>query len=234
MPPSSESQVEHQSLSVYAQPVLSRSLLSLTTSVVPYVALSVLMVLTIDATYLPTLVLAALAAGFLVRTFVVFHDCAHGSLLPSRRANRYVGRILGLFVLSPFSRWRHDHAVHHGTSGDLDRRGVGDIPTLTTEEYRTRSWKGRLGYRVVRNPVVMFGLGPVLAMVVGPRIATRTQRPRLRNSVLLTDMALVVIAGGLCWLVGWERLLLAWAPPAMVAGSVGLWLLHRQAQFDDA
>jgi omega-6 fatty acid desaturase (delta-12 desaturase) len=169
-----------------------------------------------------------------VRTFVVFHDCAHGSLLPSKRANRYVGRILGLFVLAPFSRWRHDHAVHHGSSGDLDRRGVGDILTLTTEEYRTRSWNSRLAYRVVRNPLVMFGLGPVLAMIVGPRIATRAQRPRLRNSVLLTDMALLVIAGGLGWLVGWERLLLVWAPPAMLAGSVGIWLFYVQHQFEDA
>jgi len=208
--------------------------LDLTTSVVPYVALSVLMILTIDASYLLALVLVAPTAGFLVRTFVVFHDCSHGSLLPSKRANRYVGRILGLFVLSPFARWRHDHAVHHGSSGDLDRRGVGDILTLTTEEYRVRSWKGRLAYRVVRNPLVMFGLGPVIAMIVGPRITTRAQRPRLRHSVLLTDCSLLVTAGGLCWLVGWERLLLVWAPPALLAGSVGIWLFYVQHQFEDA
>ena len=209
-------------------------MLDLTTSVVPYVALTVLMILTIDATYLPTLLLIVPAAGFLVRTFVAFHDCAHGSLLPSKRANRYVGRVLGLFVLAPFARWRHDHAVHHGTSGDLDRRGVGDVLTLTTEEYRTRSRKGRVAYRLLRNPFVMFGLGPILAMIIGPRIATRAQRPRLRHSVLLTDCALLVIAGGLGWLIGWERLLLVWAPAALLAGSVGIWLFYVQHQFEDA
>ncbi len=234
MPPSSELGLECQALRVYAQPHLTRSCVDLATAVVPYVALSVLMILTIDATYLPTLVLAVPTAGFLVRTFVVFHDCAHGSLLPSKRANRYVGRILGLFVLSPFARWRHDHVVHHGSSGDLDRRGVGDIPTLTTEEYRARSRKGRIAYRAMRNPLVMFGLGPILAMIVGPRIATRAQRPRLRHSVLLTDCSLLVIAGGLCWLVGWQRLLLVWAPPALLAGSIGIWLFYVQHQFEDA
>jgi omega-6 fatty acid desaturase (delta-12 desaturase) len=192
------------------------------------------MLLTIGASYWLTFVLAVPTSGFLVRTFVVFHDCAHGSLLPSKRANRYVGRVLGLFVLSPFARWRHDHAVHHGSSGDLDRRGVGDIPTLTISEYRTRSLIGRLAYRLIRNPLVMFGFGPILAMIVGPRIATRSQRPRMRHSVLLTDCSLLVVASGLSLLIGWEKLLLIWAPPAMLAGSVGIWLFYVQHQFEDA
>ena len=194
----------------------------------------VLMYLALDVSYLLTLALVLPAAGFLVRTFVVFHDCAHGSLLPSKRANRYVGRCLGLFVLSPFQRWRHDHAIHHATSGDLERRGVGDIITLTVGEYRARPWRGRLAYRVIRNPVVMFGLGPVIAMMIGPRIATRSQRPRLRHSVLGTDAALLVVIGGLCWLIGWQSFLLVWAPSAMLAGSVGIWLFYVQHQFEDA
>ena len=103
---------------------------------------------------------------------------------------------MGLFVLSPYQRWRHDHAIHHATSGDLERRGVGDILTLTVAEYRARPRRGRLAYRVIRNPVVMFGLGPVIAMIIGPRIATRSQRPRLRHSVLGTDVALLVVIGG--------------------------------------
>ena len=142
-----------------------------------------------------TIALAIPAAGFLVRVFVVFHDCAHGSLLPSRRANQLLGTVLGLFVLSPFVRWRHDHAVHHATSGDLDRRGVGDVETLTVAEYRARSRRGRLAYRLIRNPLVMFGLGPVFAMIIGPRIVARGARPRMRNSVLGTDAALVVLVG---------------------------------------
>ena len=209
-------------------------MLDIITSVVPYLAVSVLMYYALDVSYLLAMVLVVPAAGFLVRTFVVFHDCAHGSLLPSKRANRYLGRFLGLFVMSPFQRWRHDHAIHHATSGDLERRGVGDIITLSVDEYRARRLRGRLAYRAIRNPVVMFGFGPVLAMMIGPRIATRSQRPRLRNSVLGLDAALLVIIGALCWLIGWQRFLLVWAPAAMLAGSVGIWLFYVQHQFEDA
>ena len=216
------------------QPRLSKGVLDVATSVVPYLALSVLLDLTLGISVLLTVSLVVLAAGFLVRTFVVFHDCAHGSLFPSKRATRWVGRLAGLLVLSPFERWRHDHAVHHGTSGDLERRGVGDIVTLTVQEYRARSWRGRLAYRLMRNPLVMFGLGPILAMVIGPRIATRAQRPRFRHSVLLTDAVVFSLAAGLCWLIGWERLLLVWAPSALLAGSVGIWLFYVQHQFEGA
>ncbi|MHB8658039.1 MAG: fatty acid desaturase [Solirubrobacteraceae bacterium] len=234
MSPSSEPLLGHQALGAYAQPRLLRSLAEIATSVVPYIALSTVMVLTFERSYLPTLLLTVPAAGFLVRTFVVFHDCTHGSLFPSKRANRSVGRVLGLFVLAPFGRWRHDHAVHHGSSGDLDRRGVGDVLTLTVAEYRSRSWKGRLAYRLIRSPLVMFGLGPIFAMIIGPRIATRAQRPRLRRSVIGTDLTLLAVAGGLGWLIGWERLLLVWAPAAMLAGSAGIWLFYVQHQFEDA
>ncbi len=218
----------------YAEPRLGRSLIEITTSVVPYLALSVLMYQALAVSYLLVLGLAIPAGGFLVRTFILFHDCTHGSLLRSRRANAFLGRFLGLFVLAPFRRWGHDHAVHHASSGDLERRGVGDVITLTVEEYRLRSRRGRLAYRLIRNPLVMFGLGPVFAMIVGPRLATRAQRPRMRHSVLGTDVALAAIVGGLCWLIGWQSFLLVWAPPAMLAGSVGIWLFYVQHQFEDA
>lgn len=223
-----------QALGVYAQPRLARSLFEILTSAVPYLALSTVMYLALGSSELVTLALALPAAGFLVRTFIVFHDCAHGSLMPSKRANAYVGRVLGVLVLSPFERWRHDHAIHHASSGDLERRGVGDILTLTVPEYRARSRRGRLAYRAVRNPVVMFGLGPVIAMMIGPRIATRAQRPRMRHSVLATDLALVAVVSGLCGLIGWESFLLVWLPAAMLGGSIGIWLFYVQHQFEDA
>jgi acyl-lipid omega-6 desaturase (Delta-12 desaturase) len=234
MSQSSHGALGREALAAYAQPRLWRSLLDIITSVVPYLALSVLMYLALDVSYLLALALVIPAAGFLVRTFVVFHDCAHGSLFVSRRANRHVGRVLGLFVLSPFGRWRRDHAIHHASSGDLARRGAGDIITLTVAEYRARGRRGRLAYRLIRNPVVMFGLGPVVAMVVGPRIATRAQRPVMRHSVLCTDAVLLACVAGLCWLIGWGNFLLVWAPPAMLAGSVGIWLFYVQHQFEDA
>ncbi len=223
-----------ETLAPFAVPCYRRGWSAVATSAVPYLALSIVMYLTLSISPVLTLVLAIPAAGFLVRVFVVFHDCSHGSLLPSRRANTMVGTVLGLFVLSPFRRWKHDHAVHHATSGNLDKRGVGDIVTLTVAEYRALSRRGRIGYRLIRNPVVMFGFGPVFAMVVGPRIVARGARPRMRNSVLATDAALVVLIGGASWLMGWQDFLIVWAPAALLAGSIGIWLFYVQHQFEDA
>jgi acyl-lipid omega-6 desaturase (Delta-12 desaturase) len=224
----------NETLAPFAVPSLRRGLLAIATSAVPYLALSVAMYLALSISPLLTLALAIPAAGFLVRVFVMFHDCAHGSLLPSKRANNALGTVLGLFVLSPFRRWRHDHAVHHATSGDLDRRGVGDIVTLTVTEYQERSPRGRLAYRLIRNPFVMFGLGPVFAMIIGPRIVARDARPRMRNSVLWTDAVLLIVLVAACWLMGWAAFLIVWAPAALLAGSTGIWLFYVQHQFEDA
>jgi acyl-lipid omega-6 desaturase (Delta-12 desaturase) len=164
----------------------------------------------------------------------VFHDCSHGSFLASRRGNKWLGIALGLLLYSPFLRWRHDHAIHHATSGDLERRGTGDIRTLTVAEYRALPRRGRWGYRALRNPFVMFVLGPVVAMIVGPRIVARGARPRMRRSVIATNIALFALVGGLCWLIGWRAYLLVCAPPALLAGSIGIWLFYVQHQFEDA
>lgn len=233
MPSSSSRPPWRDTLAPFATPCPRRGLLAVATSAIPYLALTGAIYATLGASLLLTGALTILAAGFLVRVFVVFHDCAHGSLLPSRRANMWLGSAFGLLVLSPFVRWRHDHAVHHATAGDLDRRGVGDIITLTVDEYAARSVRGRLGYRLLRNPLVMFGLGPILAMVIGPRIVARGARPRMRNSVLATDAVIVAVVGSLCWLIGWQDFLLIWAPAAMLAGSVGIWLFYVQHQFED-
>jgi omega-6 fatty acid desaturase (delta-12 desaturase) len=188
----------------------------------------------LGVSYLLVLALVLPTAVFLVRTFIVFHDCSHGSFVSSRRGNAWLGMALGLLLFSPFLRWRHDHAVHHATSGDLARRGTGDVRTLTVSEYRALPWRGRLGYRLVRNPLVMFVLGPIFAMIVGPRIVARGARPRMRRSVIATNVALAVLVGGLCWLIGWRAYLLVCAPPALLAGSIGIWLFYVQHQFEDA
>jgi omega-6 fatty acid desaturase (delta-12 desaturase) len=222
------------SLAPYARPHLGRGVGEIVTSAVAYLAITAGMYLCLSISPLLVLVLTLPQAGFLVRTFTTFHDCTHGSLLPSRRANAMVGAVLGLLVLAPFRRWRHDHAVHHASSGDLERRGVGDLPTLTVREYAARTRASRAAYRGIRNPLVMFGLGPVFAMIIGPRIATRAQRPRMRHSVLLTDLALAAVVASLCLLIGWQSFLLIWAPAALLAGSTGIWLFYVQHQFEDA
>jgi acyl-lipid omega-6 desaturase (Delta-12 desaturase) len=210
------------------------AVLDLATSVVPYLVLTAVMFVLLPVSYLLVLVLAIPAAGFLIRTFIVFHDCAHGSFVRSKRANATLGAVLGVVLFMPFAWWRHKHAVHHATNGDLDRRGVGDVKTLTIEEYRALPWWGRFGYRLFRNPIVMFGLGPLWVVLVGPRIVTPKMHPRLRRSVLATDLALAVVLGGLCLLLGWQNVLLVLAPPILLTGAAGIWLFYVQHQFEEA
>jgi len=217
----------------YARPHIGRSLLDLATSVVPYLALSVAMYFAMNDSYVLALVLAVPAAGFLVRTYIVFHDCGHGSFMRSRRANAWIGSACGLLVFTPFQSWRHEHAVHHATAGDLDRRGVGDVPTLTVAEYHALPWRSRLGYRLFRNPLVMFGIGPIYSMILSPRWPSPSARKRNRRSIIATDIALAILITGLCWLIGWRDYLLVQAPTVWLAGAVGVWLFYVQHQFED-
>jgi omega-6 fatty acid desaturase (delta-12 desaturase) len=220
-------------LAPYARPDTRRSMLDLATSVVPYLALTALMYLTLDVSYLLTLALAVPAAGFLLRTFIVFHDCTHSSFLASRRANNWVGVACGLLVYTPFHSWRHEHAVHHATSGDLDKRGMGDVETLTVAEYRSRPWYARLGYRLFRNPLIMLGIGPIWALMLEPRLVPGWARPRFAGKIIATDLAVAAMVTGLCLLFGWQAFLLVQMPTALLAGAAGVWLFYVQHQFED-
>ena len=219
----------------YAHADVGRSVLDLFTSVVPYLALSVVMVLLLRAgvTYWAVLALSVLAAGFLLRTFIVFHDCTHGSFWPTKRGNAIIGSVTGMLVYSPFAAWRHEHAIHHATAGDLDRRGAGDVDTATLEEYYAMSRGGRLGYRLFRNPVVMFGLGWIWAMLISTRIPSKKMRPRMKRSVWLMNLSLAVSIGTICLLIGWQDFLLIQAPVLFLAGSTGVFMFYVQHQFED-
>jgi len=218
----------------YAQADIRRSIACLGTSVVPYLALMVAMWLLLPVSYALVLLLAIPAAGFLVRTFIIFHDCTHGSFMPTRRGNTWIGIFAGLIVYSPFHSWRHEHAQHHASSGDLDRRGLGDVETWTVAEYRSKPWQSRLGYRMFRSPFVMFTLGPIWALALAPRMVPFNARPRIRNSHLYTDIALVAIVGGIIWLIGWQAYLLVQVPTIALGGAAGVWLFYVQHQFEDA
>ena len=220
-------------LDAYAEPRLGRSLLDLGTSVVPYVALFVAMTFALRVSVLLALVLVLPASAFLIRTFIVFHDCTHGSFMRTRRANDVLGVALGLLVWLPFRGWQHEHAVHHATAGDLDRRGVGDITTLTVAEYRELPAWRRIGYRLFRNPLIMFGFGWLLVLVLKPRFVPRGARPRVRNSVLATNLALALIVAALCLTIGWREYLLVQVPVFAVSGAIGIWLFYVQHQFED-
>lgn len=223
-----------EALAPYARPDRRRSALCLATSVVPYLAFSALMYMALGISYVLTLALAIPTAGFLIRTYIVFHDCAHGAFLTTKRANTWLGTALGLLAFADFRSWKHNHAMHHASAGDLDRRGAGDVPTITVTEYQARTWRGRLAYRLFRNPLVMFGLGPIFALVIQPRIVPRAGRPRIKRGVIATNFGLVVLVGSLCWLLGWRAYLLIELPTIMLAGAAGIWLFYVQHQFEDA
>ncbi len=221
-------------LEPYAGADLRRSIVFLSTSVVPYVALWVAMYFLLNVSFWLSLLVAVPAAGFLVRTFIVFHDCGHGSFMPSKRLNRYVGIVTGLLVFNPYFAWTHDHAGHHATSGDLDHRGAGDVETLTVAEYRAKSWPGRLGYRLMRSPLVMFTVGPLWALAIEPRLVPISKRARIRHSHILTNVGVVAMVGGLVLLIGWQKVLEIQLPLVLIAGAAGVWLFYVQHQFEEA
>jgi len=222
----------HKRLAPYAEPHLGRGVLDLATSVVPYLALVVAMYALLPSSLLLVLIIAVPAAGFLLRTFIVFHDCSHGSFLPSRTANNWVGIGCGLLVYTPFHSWRHEHAVHHATAGDLDHRGMGDVDTLTVAEYLGRPWPRRLEYRLLRNPLVMLVLGPLWSLLIEPRLVPRWARRRFGRKIIATDLALVAGLATLCALFGWKAVLIVQLPSAMLAGAAGVWLFYVQHQFE--
>ena len=232
-PPQADQTSLREALAPYAVPRRGHAIANALTSVVPYLGLMAAACFALRISGALAFALSLLAAGFLLRTFIVFHDCAHGSFLPSKRTNALLGAALGVLVYTPFAVWRREHAVHHATAGDLDRRGVGDVQTLTIDEYRARPWWGRLGYRLFRNPLVMFGLGPLWVVLIEPRIVSWSAPRRLRRSTLGTDLALAVLIGVLCWLLGWTGFLVVQLPALLVTGSIGIWLFYVQHQFED-
>jgi acyl-lipid omega-6 desaturase (Delta-12 desaturase) len=218
----------------FEKPSLWRASLDLLTSAVPYIALMVVMYLLVGDHPWVVLALAIPTSGFLLRTFIVFHDCGHGSFMPTKRGNRWVGRFAALLVFQPFANWSHNHAVHHGTSGDIDRRGQGDVETLTTTEYAARDWKGRLAYRLFRSPGILFVVGPLWSLMIGPRFWNKNMRPRQIHSVWMTNIALFIVIGLTVWATSPTDWLLVQMPAAMLAGIAGVFLFYVQHQYEDA
>jgi acyl-lipid omega-6 desaturase (Delta-12 desaturase) len=206
----------------------------LVNSLLPYAALWYAMHRVLAVSYWLMLPLAILAAGFLARIFIIFHDCGHGSFFKSQHANHAVGIVAGLLNLTPYRHWRWQHAVHHGTSSDLDRRGSGDIWTLTVQEYLDSSrWK-RFTYRLARNPIVLFVIAPLYVFVVHHRFAAPNAPKRERRSVWLTNAGLLGIGTVLSTVMGLKSLLEIQLTVSAFAGAIGIWLFYVQHQFEGA
>ncbi len=216
----------------YERPDLWRSVWATINTLVPFFALWYLMYRSLSISYWLTLALAVPAAGFYVRVFILFHDCGHGSLFRSRVANDLLGVITGVLTLTPYYAWRHEHAVHHATAGNLDRREVGDIKTLTVREYQSRPLLQRLGYRVYRNPLVLLLLGPLLQFLIFARFSTKAGGRRERHSVYATNLMLLAAMGIMWATMGLKAFLLIQLPIQWIAGSAGVWLFYVQHQFE--
>jgi omega-6 fatty acid desaturase (delta-12 desaturase) len=216
----------------YQKPSLGRAIWQMVNTLVPYAGLWYLMYLSLAVSYWLVVPLALLTAAFMVRLFIIFHDCGHGSFFKSRTANHILGAITGVLTFTPYYHWRWEHAVHHSSSGDLDRRGTGDVWTLTVQEYLESSrWK-RFAYRLARNPFVLFVLAPLFLFLIWQRIPNPKAGSRERRSVYWTNLGLLVMAAGLIWIFGWKSYLIIQLIILMGAGSAGIWLFYVQHQFE--
>jgi omega-6 fatty acid desaturase (delta-12 desaturase) len=212
-----------------------RALTQVANTLLPLVGAMYLMYLSLAWSYWITLALAIPTAGFLVRTFIIMHDCGHGSFLPSQRYNNLIGYITGVLTFTPYSEWRHEHAIHHATAGDLDRRGHGDIETLTVDEYLALGTWGRIKYRLYRNPLVLLGLGPFYMMFV-QRVPGRYRssgKPKTA-SVWTTNLSIVAVVMVLVLAIGIQSVLWVYLPAAYISASAGVYLFFVQHQYDQA
>jgi omega-6 fatty acid desaturase (delta-12 desaturase) len=213
----------------------ARSIVELAITAGPLTVLWLLMWATLNLNYGVSLLLAVPAAGFLVRLFLIQHDCGHGAFFHHRLTNDWVGRAIGVLTLTPYDFWRRTHAVHHATSGNLDRRGIGDIDTLTVREYLARSRWGRVRYRVYRHPIIMFGLGPAYLFIAQHRLPVGLMRCGWMPwfSVMATNAAIAGVIIAMMWLVGVGPFLLVHLPITLLAASIGVWLFYVQHQFEE-
>jgi omega-6 fatty acid desaturase (delta-12 desaturase) len=220
----------------YREPNLLRSIFELGITFAPLAALWTLMWLFYSfGLWWLSLLLAVPAAGFLVRLFMIQHDCGHGAFFRHKLANDWIGRVLGVLTFTPYDFWRKTHSVHHATSGNLERRGMGDIDTLTVSEYLALSRWGRLRYRLYRHPAVMFGIGPAYLFIVQHRVPLGLMRAGLLPwlSTQGTNAAIAAVAGVLIWLIGPVAFLLVHLPVILLAATMGVWLFYVQHQFED-
>ncbi len=224
-----------QNLARYRMPSFGRSIVEILITLVPFVALWTLMWAALEIGYWLSLLLALPAAGFLVRLFMIQHDCGHGAFFPHRVANDWIGRVIGVLTLTPYDFWRRTHAIHHATSGNLERRGIGDVDTLTVREYLARSKCGRLRYRLYRHPIVMFGLGPAYLFILQYRLPLGLVRAGWKPwlSTMGTNLAIAILVATVIWFMGMRAFVLVELPITLLGASIGVWLFYVQHQFED-
>jgi acyl-lipid omega-6 desaturase (Delta-12 desaturase) len=210
------------------------SIRQIVNTIVPLIVLWYLAYLSLSVSYLLSIPFILLTSGFLVRTFILFHDCCHQSFFKSRLANEILGTITGILTLVPYQQWKHSHSIHHATSSNLDKRGIGDMWLLTVDEYISSPWWRRMAYRIYRNPFVMFGIGPISVFLIEYRFNRRGARRKERINTYITNISIVALYAALCWAIGWQAFVLIQGPVFFLSGLLGIWLFYVQHQFEDS
>lgn len=217
----------------YVHPDLRKSLWQIINSLIPYLLLWFLLYKSLAYSYWITLLLSFLASGFLIRIFIIFHDCGHGSFFKSLKANYIVGMIMGIIAFTPFYSWHHQHWAHHSTSANLDKRGSGDVWTLTVEEYLKSVPLKRFIYRAFRNPFIMFTVGPVFVIFIRNRFSRKSMTRQEKLNIYLTNLAILILTVLISLVIGLKAYLLIQLPVILIGHIIGIWLFYIQHQFDD-
>ncbi|MGN8647193.1 fatty acid desaturase [Gracilibacillus sp. HCP3S3_G5_1] len=218
----------------YATSKTKASMMQLFNTIPPFFILWYLAYQSLSVSIFLSLAFSIIAAGFMVRTFIIFHDCAHQSFFKNKKWNRVIGTLTGVITHFAFEKWKREHSIHHATSGNLDQRGTGDIWIMTVKEYENASKWGRLQYRLYRNPFVMFGLGPFALFLYENRFNRKDARKKERWNTYLINFMLVAIYTIIALTLGWQAILLVQLPIAYIAGVLGIWLFYVQHQFEDS
>ena len=234
-PPKASQLPWQKAVAKYQKSDTRTSIIQLFTSIPPFFVCWYLAYRSLEVSYVLTLVFAFFAAMFVMRSFIIFHDCGHGSFFKSQKVNDIIGVFTGIMAFTPYFAWRHSHAVHHATSGDLDRRGVGDVWTLTYDEYQKLSRGMKIFYRVYRNPFMIFVIGPTIDFLILQRLpmVCASDKAREKNSVVYTNLSLLALAILMSLLIGVKAFVLVQLPIIAFASSTGVWLFYLQHQYEN-
>lgn len=224
----------HKDVAPFAKSDKKKSIIQLINTVPPLLIFWFIAYQSLSVSFWLMLPFAIIAAGFVIRTFIIFHDCTHGSFFKNRKANDIVGTITGVLTLFAYSKWKREHAIHHASSSNLDKRGVGDIWVMTIDEYVEASKWQRFSYRIYRNPLVMFVLGPFYLVLVSSRFNRKDARQKERNNTYLINVILVVLYTAMILLIGWQAFVIVQGTIMFVAGALGIWLFYIQHTFEDS
>ncbi|MFC4023403.1 fatty acid desaturase [Oceanobacillus longus] len=223
-----------KSVAPFASSDTKKSIIQIINSIVPFILLWFLSYQSLSISIWLSLAISVIASGFVVRTFIIFHDCTHMSFFKNAKANRIVGTITGIITHFAFEKWKRDHSIHHATSSNLDKRGTGDVWVMTVEEYKEASFFGKLGYRLYRTPIVMFGLGPIFLFLISNRFNRKGAKRKERLNTYLINVSIAVIYALLIWAIGWQAFMMVQLPILFIAGASGIWLFYVQHQFEDS